>query len=425
MGEPPTKKRRFFADSDLDTQDRNDDSASNRGAFLNDHGSSPAPPDTTTPATSDPPTFDKDAFEGLLGENVKPEVLDIISAHCGNSLEQAVNMYFDGTWMKYRKLKPTKPTASAPSLFPRKPTVPMFPTATDDSKQPDPPPPTSIVHSMPESRYIGAFGVEGWATRSGASMLNHGDMVRIERQKTNPAQSKGPFKRGAHVPLAPQRASPMASKRVDVVVRFTDTSGREIGRLAKDTANWVSSLIDQKVCRFEGICVYAPERLRTNDTIFLQLKCYILKDAFLSTGFQLTDNRHTGLYEEKETAEERDLRLRQIALVRLFQEINLMPTRSSDAAEKHKREGLLQAAETADKQEKSAPKSNDRYVNLIDLVAMEIANPALGKHLAPHLPLQTLKKGKNLSRTNLMLCTGRPNPSISTHPKQNLLTLSP
>ena len=383
MGEPPTKKRRFFADSDFNSQGRNApagsngniprsplqeasvDSASNRGALLNDHGSSPIAPDPAPSATSDPPTFDIDAFEGLLGENVKPEVLDIIRTHCGNSLEQAINMYFDGTWMKYRKPKPAGPVTSAPSLFSPRRTVPTIPTATDHSKQPNPPPRTSTAQFMPESRYIGAFGVEGWATRSGASMLKHGDLVRIERQKTHPAQSKGSSKPGAYIPLAPQRVSPMASKRVDVVVRFTDTRGHEIGRLAKDAANWVSSLIDQKVCRFEGICVYAPERLRTNDTIFLQLKCYILKDAFLSAGFQLTDNRYTGLYEEKETVEERDLRLRQVALVKLFHEINLVPTRSSNAAEKHKREGLLQAAEVADKQEKSAPKSNDRYVNLI------------------------------------------------------------
>lgn len=395
MGEPPAKKRRFFTDLEEDSQnqDRNIvsspngsspngkipkhsvplqetpiESASNRGTSLNDHDhdhehdhavSSPTAPgpalSPAAPATTDPPTFDKDAFESLLGENVKPEILDIIRTHCGNSLEQAVNMYFDGTWMKFRKPKP-----------PSQVTIPkrLNTASPAHSKKADPPTRISTTtQSMPDSRYIGAFGVEGWATRSGPSLLNHGDIVRIERQKTLPTQSKGASK-GTYVPLAPQRASTVASKRTDVVVRFTDTKGHEIGRLAKDAANWVSSLIDQKVCRFEGVCVYAPERLRTNDTIFLQLKCYILKHAFLAAGFQSTDNRHTGLFEEKETAEERDLRLRQVALVRLFQEINLMPTRSSDAAEKHKRDGLLQAAETADKQAKGTPKPNDRYVRL-------------------------------------------------------------
>lgn len=376
LGEPPTKKRRFFTDSDDDddcehnaSSDLNGalprsplcetavDEASNHGIPTNGY----TLPILPTPASStalDPPTFDKDAFESLLGDKVDPEALDIIGAQCGNNLDQAVNMYFDGTWMRFRKSKPaTKPFSS---VFKHMPMMP--PNPNDHSKQPDPPPPQPpTAQCMPESRYIGAFGVEGWATRSGANMIKHGDIIRIERQKTQPVIPKGKLKGSAHIPLAPQRVSLAASKRVDVIVRFTDAKGNEIGRLAKDASNWVSSLIDQKVCRFEGICVYAPERLRTNDTIFLQLKCFILRDAFLNGGFQLTANRHTGLFEEQESAEERDLRLRQVALVKLFQEINLMPTRSSVASEKHKRTGLLQAAEAADsKQDRSTPKSTNR-----------------------------------------------------------------
>ncbi|RYP70978.1 hypothetical protein DL771_005073 [Monosporascus sp. 5C6A] len=361
LGEPPTKKRRFFAEPEEDSRthdalpDSNAgpprsplretavDDASNRGVPLNGH------PATSSPAsapvdTSESPSFDKNTFESLLGDKVKPEVLDIIRANCGNNLEQAVNMYFDGTWMRFRK---PKPAFNTPNPLPSR----MPPVSADHSKEPDPPPKPPIAQSMPESRYIGAFGVEGWATRSGTNLLKHGETVRIERQKIQPPNGRS---------LAPQRAPLAVSKRVDVIVRFTDAKGNEIGRLAKDTANWVSSLIDQKVCKFEGTCVYAPERLRTNDTIFLQLKCYLLRHAFLSSGFRLSENRSTGVYEEKETAEERDLRLRQVALVRLFQEINLLPTRTSDAARNHNRQDLLQAAETADKQDRGTSMSNDR-----------------------------------------------------------------
>ncbi|RYP47813.1 hypothetical protein DL769_011279 [Monosporascus sp. CRB-8-3] len=361
LGEPPTKKRRFFAEPEEDSRthdavpDSNArlprsplretavDDASNRGVLLNGH------PATSSPAsapvnTSESPTFDENTFESLLGDKVRPEVLDIIRANCGNNLEQAVNMYFDGTWMRFRK---PKPAFSNLNLLPsRMPTI-----SAAHSKEPDPPPKPPITQSMPVSRYIGAFGVEGWATRSGANLLKHGETVRIERQKIQPPNGRS---------VAPQRVPLAVSKRVDVIVRFTDAKGNEIGRLAKDTANWVSSLIDQKVCKFEGTCVYAPERIRTNDTIFLQLKCYLLRHAFLSSGFHLSENRSTGIYEEQETAEERDLRLRQVALVRLFQEINLLPTRTSDAAGKHNRQDLLQAAETADKQDRGASRSNDR-----------------------------------------------------------------
>jgi DNA repair protein RAD5 len=219
---------------------------------------------------------------------------------------------------------------------------------------------------MPELRYIGAFGVEGWTTRSGVNLLKHGDAVKIERQKIQipkPTLQKGQAKAGVAQPT--YRVSAAAAKRVDVIVRFTDSTGREIGRLAKDTANWVSTLMDQKICQFEGTCVYAPERLRTNDTVFLQLRCSLLRSAFFSRGFQLADNRATGRFEEAESSEEKDLRLRQVALVRLLQEINLLPTRGNEAAAKNQRQGLLHAAEMAEtkEKEKTKPQGHDNAVS--------------------------------------------------------------
>ncbi|EAQ88881.1 hypothetical protein CHGG_05500 [Chaetomium globosum CBS 148.51] len=210
---------------------------------------------------------------------------------------------------------------------------------------------------MPTSRYIGAFGVEGWTTRSGTNLLKHGDIVKIERQRIQIPKAtsyKGHPKPG---PVQPTyRVSAAAAKRVDVIVRFTDSVGREIGRLAKDTANWVSTLMDQEICSFEGTCVYAPERLRTNDTVFLQLRCSLLKSAFCRE-FHVADNRTTGQFEETESSEEKDLRLRQVALVRLFQEINLLPTRGNAAAAQNQRQGLLDAAEMAESKEKDKPRT--------------------------------------------------------------------
>lgn len=141
-----------------------------------------------------------------------------------------------------------------------------------------------------------------------------------------------------------------------MIVRFTNQSGMEIGRLAKDTANWVSTLIDQGVCYLEGNCVYAPERLRTNDTVFLQLRCSLLKSAFDNRNFKLADDRPTSHFEQSETTDEKELRLRQVALVRLFQEINLLPTRTNAAA-KDGRKGLLQAAEMEEQKQREAKKA--------------------------------------------------------------------
>ncbi|KAK2068104.1 hypothetical protein P8C59_002768 [Phyllachora maydis] len=277
--------------------------------------------------------FDRATFEAFVGEKVSADVLRVIQNNCGDNIERAVNLYLDGTWKRFKKAPPLSGSASRHS--------------EPQAMSIDPPARPSGQSSMPEFRYIGALGVEGWATRSGANLLKHGDVIKIERQKIQPVK---PGARGA---LA-------AAKRVDVIVRFTTASGAEVGRLAKDTANWVSTLIDQKICKFEGTCVFAPETLRTNDTIFIQLRCSMLRSAFHSRAFKLDDDRKTGVFEQAETSEEKALRLRQVALVRLFQEINLQASRGNAAAAKHHQQGLLDAAEHAEKKEGSQPKQGDK-----------------------------------------------------------------
>ncbi|KAI1777969.1 DNA repair protein rad-5 [Hypoxylon cercidicola] len=355
-GEPPSKKRRFFADPE-DQDDPTPHCLQTKSPLAEKTVDDVTNRTPTTKATSaispDHVTgFDENAFQSIVGDKIDSEALSVIGRKCGNDLERAVNMYFDGTWKNHRT--PT-PSTNIASLFPfrNSPAV-----STDSSKEPDPLPiPSVLSRSMPEKRYIGAFGVEGWATRSGTNLLNHGDVVRIERQKIQPPGSSVKIKGKAGAQVVTPRMNSAAARRVDVIVRFTDARGTEIGRLAKDTSQWVSSLMDQKVCRFEGSCVYAPERLRTNDTVFIQLRCFLLRSAFQRSGPRLSENRPTGFYEEKETTEERDLRLRQVALVRLFQEINLTPSRGNAAATKSAREGLLSAAEEAEKMNKDA-KSN-------------------------------------------------------------------
>ncbi|KAK1832217.1 DNA repair protein rad5 [Podospora conica] len=381
---PPLKKRRFFIDADDDAIPNPSTSAlptippylSNPIPDADHHDAFPirsSPTKSRSPllerkaaASANPPppsspvsdsrqpssiAFDQETFEGFVGEKVSPDVLDIIRKNCGNSLERAINMYLDGTWKKL-KGKPAAPKAAVASK------------SVSDKKAPASN--ISIVdRSVPESRYIGAFGVEGWMTRSGSNLLKHGDVVRIERQKILPPKPT-PTKAQARLGMQPQsipRISPAAAKRIDVIVRFTDSSGRELGRLAKETANWVAPLMDQGVCKFEGLCVYAPDKLRTNDTVFLQLRCSMLRSSFFGRGFQVQDNRVTGRFDEAETSEEKDLRLRQVALVRLFQEINIVPSRVNAAAAKNQRQGLLDAAELAENKEKESERANSANKN--------------------------------------------------------------
>ncbi|WQF75072.1 Putative helicase, Zinc finger, RING-type, Zinc finger, RING/FYVE/PHD-type, HIRAN [Colletotrichum destructivum] len=352
---PAHPKQRFFRDADEEsTQIKSEDvkppSSPTRSRTpladqaIEDASNRSAPP-LDTQREESAMTFDQEAFESFVGDKVSSDVLDVIRDNCGDSLERAVNMYFDGTWKDFKKKSHSITSFARPS-----PTSTNLPTP--DLSMEDPPKPV-IRRTMPEARYIGSLGVEGWATRSGSNLLNHGDVVKIERQKVQAPQATRVKTKFGVTTVAPRGAS-AASRRVDVMVRFTNGSGFEIGRLAKETAEWVSTLIDQKICKFEGVCVYAPERLRTNDTVFIQLKCYLLASAFHRPGFAISDNRAAGFFEEKESSEEKELRLRQVALVKLLQEINLEPTRANATASKNQRQGLLQAAEMDDKKEKDS-----------------------------------------------------------------------
>jgi DNA repair protein RAD5 len=75
----------------------------------------------------------------------------------------------------------------------------------------------SLLRNMPPERYVGSFGVVGWATKSGMGLLKHNEKVAIERSKIQPKQNKA--KRVINL------------KKQDVVVRFTNERGEEVGRL--------------------------------------------------------------------------------------------------------------------------------------------------------------------------------------------------
>ncbi|PNY24169.1 DNA repair protein RAD5 [Tolypocladium capitatum] len=361
--EPPSKKRRLFKDPAGESSDpiafspkasssppdekrlfQDEDEARTILADLPDNGARPDRPTASQHAPelkheSSSIMFDQETFESFIGDKISPDVLRVIQDSCGDNLERAVNMYFDGTYKNSKK-------ASASGVLGR--------TSNAGSIPPRPAAPV-VRRSTPASRYIGAFGVEGWATRSGANIIKHGDFVRIERQKIQPPlPPKARMKLG--VPSTPVRNNTAAARRVDVIVRFTNQAGMEIGRLAKDTANWVSTLMDQNVCAFEGNCVYAPEHLRTNDTVFLQLRCSLLSSAFDNRTFKLVDDRPANPFEQSETTDERELRLRQVALVRLLQEIDLEPT-MANAATKDGRKGLLQAAEMDEQKQTDSKKA--------------------------------------------------------------------
>ncbi|KAJ4299711.1 DNA helicase rad5 [Kalmusia sp. IMI 367209] len=352
--ERPHKKRRFFAEESSPVQIspvRPASPASIASPKASFH-STPSPVHIPEdPAVEDGESlagFDVEMIQAVVGELSRAS-LQKLKDVSGGDVQRAINLYLDGSWSSAPSHAPVIiPQARAPVMQTtladalRRNDSEISNASTPDSGTSTPIAP--ILKQMPGKRYIGSFGVVGWATKSGSGLLRHEEKVGIERQKTQLKQGKG-FKRVVNL------------KKPDVIVRFTNSRGEEVGRLENESAAWISTLIDQRVCSFEGTVVYTPDRLKTGENVFLQLRAFFLRSAFDKRKFVKPDNnREISLFEEKESSDERDLRLRQVGLVKLFEAINLHPTRQNETTEKHKRHGLLQAAEKAENEQKPKPK---------------------------------------------------------------------
>ncbi|KAF2126501.1 hypothetical protein P153DRAFT_399276 [Dothidotthia symphoricarpi CBS 119687] len=345
--ERPHKKRRFFAEDSSPAQVQPVRHYS-PAQSASPEPSSPAPVREKETDTQDAVAmegFDVEMLQAVVGE-LSLATMQKLKDVSGNNVQQAINLYLDGSWNSAPpRATPTVPTPIHPKPIQMTIASTLKRTESEVSIASTPGSGTStpmapILRDMPSKRYVGSFGAIGWATKSGSNLLKHNEKVAIERTKIQPQQGKA--KRVVHL------------KKQDVVVRFINDRGEEVGRLENDSAAWISSLVDQKVCSFEGSIVYTPDRIRTGDTIYLQLRAYFLRSAFDKRKFAKPDNnREISLFEAKETADERDLRLRQLGLVKLFESINLYPSRQNETTEKHKRQGLLQAAEDKNDKKKA------------------------------------------------------------------------
>ncbi|EME47258.1 hypothetical protein DOTSEDRAFT_77621 [Dothistroma septosporum NZE10] len=333
----PYKKRRFFAER----RSPNDASLTAETSLPDEIDALPEEPErapkSADQAANKENVFDADTFTSIVGGDVVEDAIQSLQDAHGDDLEAAINAYFDGSW-KATVASPRKKSVDTKQSrlnVKRKDSS----SKASGSEKGSPLRVKAALESMPDMRYVGALGVAGWTTTSGSNVIKGGDAVNIQRERQK-APIPGKLGRGRN----PVR------KTQDVIVRFTDQKGSEIGRLEKDAAMWIGALIDQRVCHFEGHCIYAPDRIRTNETIYLQLRCFLLQPVFGAGKLvkPSDNNRSANFFEAKETSEERDLRLRQIGLVKLFSEINIQPATTNELTAKHKREGILQSAEMAE-----------------------------------------------------------------------------
>jgi DNA repair protein RAD5 len=243
MEGPPNKKRRFFQENSDGIK-----SSTNRASIDDDLDAFPSSRPTfghqssdtadTKPTKGDPVSeedgvpisgFDQDMFESIVCEKVAPELMKRLREASGDNMDRAVNLYFDGSWKTAAKTAaPPKTSAHSGTLtmndFAKTSTGSNGMNGTKAAAQKGESPGTSLQDSMPDYRYVGAFGVEGWATRSGTTLIKFGDAVKIERQKIQPPKAlvKG---RGSPAAIQAPKPNSAAAKRVDVVVRFTNSRG--------------------------------------------------------------------------------------------------------------------------------------------------------------------------------------------------------
>lgn len=129
-----------------------------------------------------------------------------------------------------------------------------------------------------------------------------------------------PVKEGDKVNIVRDKVTNTSNK----IVRFS-ANGREIGRLPKEVANYISILLDLKLCTFEGSIVWCPSNLKIGEDMILMIQCYLLPNA-LRSDFTLNlpvpkKRSFTAVNDPSE--------MKKIALINMFRNLGLRPVRSS------------------------------------------------------------------------------------------------
>ncbi|KAG5457108.1 MAG: HIRAN domain-containing protein [Olpidium bornovanus] len=308
---------------------------------------------------ADWPPSHVDALRSVLGDSVDSETLRRLWAASGGSVERALNVFFDGSFYKpktgkhaqraavgapggtssqsVRDIRPARRNTLPPGLISSK----QEPFRTSVSAAPPRQlvqPATAFVEPRalaaeiarqshpPETYHVGVFMVAGYATTKGRNLLSVGDQVRFERDRLA-APKVTTKKRGRTAGLS--YPASVASRHRNVIVRFSNPRGFEVGRLPADVARFVSTLLDQGIFVFTGSVIFAPENLKIGEDIILQVRAHMNRRAlsrFSERAHQVDENDR-----EAKDQELKDLR---VAMLSFIQLCGLKPTLSGAAAAK-------------------------------------------------------------------------------------------
>ncbi|THV06582.1 hypothetical protein K435DRAFT_645293 [Dendrothele bispora CBS 962.96] len=221
---------------------------------------------------------------------------------------------------------------------------------SSDSPEPDSkPPPTKKrrVSPVPSNNqniefpvYIGEVVIpNAWSNVSGKGYVKINDTIRIEREedegskvastsnnkgkKTDDKKGKKQMSITAMFKPQPMKRS---KKKEDTIVRLVTTRGFEFGRLPQDTSWWMAKLLDLGFVELRGKMTDCPEKLTTGADLMVTVDIYLLPSAFTEAKTTRSDDRPTFYFNESaETQEEKNLRERKSAVLKVFEVVGLRP----------------------------------------------------------------------------------------------------
>ncbi|KAK4518092.1 uncharacterized protein ATC70_001443 [Mucor velutinosus] len=258
------------------------------------------------------------SLKTILGD-IPVQTIENLLHRSNNDVEVAVNLYF-----------------TEPQQTPTQPSV----TATSSSGATLITPTASSMDTSNLRYYIGDMVITGWSLVKGRSPVNEGDSITIVRDRVGTASNANRIVRFAH-------------------------DGREVGRLPRDVANYVSVLLDQDICQFEGDVVYCSPILKIGEDILLTIRCYITATgmhsaSFISNGIQQAKRKDKSMHRHEIPA------ARKMALLQMFRNLGLKPVRSAIqkmnvAGSDEPWDALIQSVAAADVNEtKIDPSSQDQ-----------------------------------------------------------------
>ncbi|KAG6854152.1 hypothetical protein C0991_010063 [Blastosporella zonata] len=230
------------------------------------------------------------------------------------------------------------------------------------------PPPSTPSAFQPT--YLGEILVpNAWSNVSGKGYIKNNQAVTIHRDeqddplpgpsKSNGAQGKkkgdGKKQMSLTAMLKPQPSKAKKKVKGDNIVRLLNSKGTEFGRLPADVSWWVSKLLDLGIVDFRGVMTDCPDKLTTGTSLFVTLQVYILASAFNAPTISNSDEQPNVMFGEgQETLDEKILRERKEAVLKLFHVIGLEPrtganVRAPDDAAKIHEEALSRLAKRKSK----------------------------------------------------------------------------